>query len=209
MMSWRCCATTCPPARSTMGEKPSGPSTLLQSTRASMLLTAASDGRHNCAISMSTSESGATNGHRAHGEETSAVLASCQIVLCVFVFFVFLFLSSIHQSRWCAAPNAHCKCGAQWLLDIYTVPVASGRLTVEKASGTRRAPASPRKHLRPRYPRKATAPPYAAAIQILGREPDPPKSGSSSPSALAVLLDLLRAARVPLQPSNCCLHLLE
>ena len=60
----------------------------------------------------------------------------------------------------------------------------------QKASGTRRAP---RKHLEstsgPAIPRKATVPPYAAAIQFLGREPDPPKSGSSSPSALARMLE--------------------
>ena len=35
--------------------------------------------------------------------------------------------------------SAHCLCGAEWMLDIYTVPVASERLTVQKASGTRRA----------------------------------------------------------------------
>ena len=38
-----------------------------------------------------------------------------------------------------AAPNARCWCGAQWLFDIYTVSIASGRLTVQKASGARRA----------------------------------------------------------------------
>ena len=41
----------------------------------------------------------------------------------------------------------------------------------------------------PATPRKATAPPYAAAIQFLGQEPDPPKSGSTLPSALARMLD--------------------
>ena len=42
----------------------------------------------------------------------------------------------------------------------------------------------------PATPRKATAPPHAAAVHFLGREPDPPKSGSSSPSsALARMLD--------------------
>ena len=50
-------------------------------------------------------------------------------------------------------------------------------------------PASAGKHQRPRYPRKATAPPHAAAIRFLDREPDPPKSGSSSPSVLARMLD--------------------
>ena len=54
-------------------------------------------------------------------------------------------------------------------------------------------PASAGKHWRPHYPRKATAAPYAAAIQFLGREPDPPKSGSSSPSALARILDPLQS----------------
>ena len=38
-------------------------------------------------------------------------------------------------------------------------------------------------------PRKAAAPPYAAAIHFLGREPDPPMSGSSSLSAVAKILD--------------------
>ena len=68
-------------------------------------------------------------------------------------------------------------------------------------------PASAGKQERPRYPRKATAPPHAAAIQFLGsrtlrrraaRVPPPPWPGYST---------LLRAARAPLQPSNCCLHL--
>ena len=54
-----------------------------------------------------------------------------------------------------------------------------GRLTGLKASGTRRASI----HGRPLRHH------YAAAIQFLGREPDPLKSGSSSPSALARVLD--------------------
>ena len=63
-------------------------------------------------------------------------------MLCGCVLFCSLLLSSIHHSRWCAAPHARCLCGAQWLLDIYTVSVASGRLTLQKASGTRCAPTS-------------------------------------------------------------------
>ena len=48
-------------------------------------------------------------------------------------------------------------------------------------------PASAGKHQRPRYPRKATVPPYAAAIQFLGREPDPPQSDSRSSAAIQLL----------------------
>ena len=50
-------------------------------------------------------------------------------------------------------------------------------------------PAPAGKHQRPRYPRKATAPPYAAASDFW--------LGCST---------LLGAARVPLQPFNCCPH---
>ena len=104
-----------------------------------------------------------------------------------------------------AAPNAHCQCGAQWLLDIYTMP-RRGVWQFWKHLEPVVHPASAGKHWWPRYLWEATAPPYAAAIQFWGREPDPPKSGSSSPSAPGYST-LLRAARVPLQPSNCCLHL--
>ena len=64
-------------------------------------------------------------------------------------------------------------------------------------------PASAGKPPQLRYPRKATAPPYAATIKFLGREPDPPKSGSSSPPWPGCST-LLRAARVPLQPPSRC-----
>ena len=59
---------------------------------------------------------------------------------------------------------------------------ASGRLTVQKASGTSRAPSIRWKALAaptPLFRGKPLRPPHAAAIQFLGRQPDPPKSGSS------------------------------
>ena len=107
---------------------------------------------------------------------------------------------SVFVSSWSAAPNAHCECGAQWLLDIYTVLVASGRLTGQKASGTRRAPsirweAPPLRH-RTLQPSNSWA--ENPTLRRAARVSTPPWPGYST---------LLRAARVPLQPSKCCSHL--
>ena len=72
------------------------------------------------------------------------VLASSPIVLCV-SFLVFLFLSPIHHSRWVQ----------HQMRDAYAV--LRGCLTSTPCLSIRW------KALAPRYPRKATAPPYAAA----------------------------------------------
>ena len=45
------------------------------------------------------------------GDPLVSVLASSQIVLCVCVLFAFLFLSSIHHSRWGAAPRTSSTSG--------------------------------------------------------------------------------------------------
>ena len=68
----------------------------------------------------------------------NVVLASSPIVLCVCHFC--LSFSELIIPDGVQRPNARCQCGAQWLLDIYTVSSASGRLTVQKASGNHRAP---------------------------------------------------------------------
>ena len=73
--------------------------------------------------------------------------------------------------------------------------LVSGRLTVQKASATTRAPSIRWKELA--APREATAPPSAAPIHFMGLGPDPPKSGSSS--LLARILDNLCNC----QPGSC------
>ena len=111
-------------------------------------------------------------------------LQSCS----VFVSFLALFsLSSIHHSRWSAAPNARCKCGAEWLFDICTVSFSTGASgspeSIWNSSSTQKASG---KH---RYPAESHCTAALCSYQFLDRDPDPTKSGSSSPSTLARMLD--------------------
>ena len=108
-------------------------------------------------------------------------------MLCVCVLFLLLFLSPIHHSRWGAntkkcALSVRCSVAA-WHLNRASKPyrwrpgVWQSRKHLEPVVH----PVSAGKHQRPLCPRKATAPPHTAAIQFLGWESDPPKSGSSFP----------------------------
>ena len=97
--------------------------------------------------------------------------------LCLSSFFGARFLSSSQHSRWGAAPNARC-CGGQEL-PVISVGASDRPEQLEPVVHTRfigKAQAAPAKL------RKATAPPYAAAIHLLARNST-----------------LLRAARAPLQ----------
>ena len=97
------------------------------------------------------------------------VLTSSHFVLCYRLFFVSRFLSSCQHSRWCAAPDARC-CSGQ-VLPVISVGPSDRPATLEPVVH----PESAGKHQRPRYPRKA-------AVRC-------PQSGSSSPTALARILD--------------------
>ena len=81
--------------------------------------------------------------------------------LCLFLFGSHI-MSSNHHSRW----------GHQMRVVMVVrgcLSLASGRLTIQYPLWPVVHPASAVKHWRPRYPQKATAPPYAAAIHFWAR----------------------------------------
>ena len=136
--------------------------------------------------------------------EQTFVLASSQValytvfILCVFFGDQFIISDGVQHQM------LQFLCGAQWLFDIYTVSSAQktsdGPESIWNPSCTHHPLESTSG---PAIGGKAAAPPYAAAIQFLGREPDPPKSGWS-PSALARILHPPQSGSI----SSATIHLL-
>ena len=122
------------------------------------------------------------------GSHKMLVLTSSHIRTLFLSFFGSLFLSSNHHHRWGGAPNARCCVGqelpsirSERLMDQYPLePIVLSFL--EELQRPRKAAES-----------------HCAAVALQ------PLTGPSSPSAMTSFLGPHSRARVPVQPSNCCL----